>query len=147
LKPGIADALRLAYRMEGRARDELRQAAERHPDDHEIHHVAGDLARWSTEHITRIVDTAERLGIDVEAPIDDPEVLACLRRIYLTTAQASLAWEELAQAAQAGRNDELISLAASCHPQTLRQMRWANTMLKTLAPQILTSLERESAEG
>ena len=146
VKPGVADALRLAYRMERRARDELRQAAQDHPEDHEIHHLAGDLARWSTENITQILDTAARLGIDLETPIVDPEVLACLRRVYLATAQASLAWEELAQAAQASRAEELVNLAASCHPQTLRQMRWANTMLKTMSPQILTSLEREPSE-
>ncbi|NUP38990.1 MAG: hypothetical protein HOY76_18725 [Streptomyces sp.] len=37
-------------------------------------------------------------------------------------------------------DDDLVSLAAACHPQTLRQMRWTNTMIKELSPQILTSL-------
>jgi hypothetical protein len=30
-------------------------------------------------------------------------------------------------------------LAGRCHPRTLRQMRWANTMLKTQSPRVLTS--------
>lgn len=37
-------------------------------------------------------------------------------------------------------DEDLQSLAAACHPQTLRQMRWTNTMIKELSPQILTSL-------
>jgi hypothetical protein len=46
----------------------------------------------------------------------------------------------LAQAAQATRDDELLALASACHPQTLRQMRWTNTMIKNLSPQVLSSL-------
>ncbi|GAB2755427.1 hypothetical protein [Streptomyces bullii] len=45
----------------------------------------------------------------------------------------------LAQAAQATRDDRLLGLASACHPQTLRQMRWTNTLIKEPAPQLLTS--------
>jgi hypothetical protein len=45
----------------------------------------------------------------------------------------------LAQAAQATRDERLLGLATACHPQTLRQMRWTNTMIKELSPQLLTS--------
>jgi len=31
----------------------------------------------------------------------------------------------------------LLALTKRCHPQSLRQMRWANAMLKVLSPQIL----------
>ncbi|MEV5642056.1 hypothetical protein AB0L67_18075 [Streptomyces flaveolus] len=31
-------------------------------------------------------------------------------------------------------------LASACHPRTLRQMRWTNTMIKNLSPQILPTL-------
>ena len=50
--------------------------------------------------------------------------------------RVSLDWELPAQGAQ---DVELITLAQECHPQTLRQMRWANAMLKTLSPQFLAS--------
>jgi hypothetical protein len=139
VKPGIAAALRLAYRMERRVREELLRTAEAHRDEHEIHHVAVDLARWSQENCDRIQATADALEVELDAPIEDIDVLASLRRVYLTAAQASLAWEELAQGAQATKTSELVSLAAECHPQTLRQVRWANTMLKTSAPQLLSS--------
>jgi hypothetical protein len=45
--------------------------------------------------------------------------------------------ELLAQGAQAAKDTELLALASRCHPDTLRQMRWANTMLKSLSPQTL----------
>lgn len=46
----------------------------------------------------------------------------------------------LAQAAQATRDERLLSLVSACHPQTLRQLRWSNTLVKQLSPQLLTSL-------
>jgi hypothetical protein len=36
---------------------------------------------------------------------------------------------------QAAKDSDLVALTTRCHPQTLRQMRWANAMLKELAPQ------------
>lgn len=41
---------------------------------------------------------------------------------------------------EAGKDDRLLALASACHPQTLRQIRWTNTLIKNLSPQILTSL-------
>jgi hypothetical protein len=37
------------------------------------------------------------------------------------------------------KDSELLALTKRCHPQSLRQMRWANVMLKVLAPQVLAS--------
>ncbi|GAA0643818.1 hypothetical protein GCM10009535_21460 [Streptomyces thermocarboxydovorans] len=45
----------------------------------------------------------------------------------------------LAHAAKAVRDERLLALASSCHPQTLRQTRWTNTMIKVLSPQLLTA--------
>jgi hypothetical protein len=50
-----------------------------------------------------------------------------------------LDWELLAQAAQAMKKQPLVQLAADCHPQTLRQMRWANAHLKVTSPQVIAS--------
>ncbi|GGW77921.1 hypothetical protein [Streptomyces caelestis] len=44
----------------------------------------------------------------------------------------------LAQAAQATLDERLLALVTDCHPQTLRQLRWSNTMIRALAPQLLT---------
>ncbi|WP_245547303.1 hypothetical protein [Nocardia brevicatena] len=62
-----------------------------------------------------------------------------LRRIHLMAAGVSLDREILAQSAQALRDGELLAVARRCHPQTLRQMRWANAKLKEIAPQAIVS--------
>ena len=64
-----------------------------------------------------------------------------LQSLYLMASETSLAWEMLAQHAQAKRERDFLELSAACHPQTLRQVRWANTMLKTVSPQVLASMD------
>jgi hypothetical protein len=142
----------------------LHTVAQRHQVEHEIHHVALDLAGWSREHAARLVDVATGYGLqltDRRPPATLP-VLANLRRgmshslahraepgllllrdlreLHLAATENSLHWEMLAQAGQAATDQTLLGLASRCHPQTLRQMRWTNTMIKTLSPQILSSL-------
>ncbi|MFI0508660.1 hypothetical protein ACH3Y9_03535 [Streptomyces sp. WSLK1-5] len=46
----------------------------------------------------------------------------------------------LARVARATRDERLLELAPDCHPQTLRQMRWTDTLIKQVSPQVLTSL-------
>ncbi|MGC0380643.1 hypothetical protein RKD33_000860 [Streptomyces sp. SAI-129] len=76
-----------------------------------------------------------------EAVVNRPEPgLLLLRDLHVAAAENSLHWEMLAQAAQASRDGGLPALASSCHLRTLRQMRWTNTMIKNLSPQLLTSL-------
>ncbi|WP_406840485.1 hypothetical protein ACICHK_37805 [Streptomyces sp. AHU1] len=121
----------------------LVDVAERHRAEHEIHHVALDLARWSREHAERLAlagglrpsrPTAGRPSAETL-----PQLLADLRELHLAATANSLHWEMLAQAAQATKDQDLLALATACHPQTLRQMRWTNTMVKTLSPQLLNS--------
>ena len=66
-------------------------------------------------------------------------LLADLRHLYRTAAGVSLDWELLGQGAQAAKDSKLLGLTKRCHPQSLRQMRWANAMLKVLSPQVLAS--------
>jgi hypothetical protein len=161
---GIALTLRALHRGERRLADDLTAAAERHAAEHEVHHVATDLAAWSREHVRRLADHAENqglhLGPDPDPPSDGllgtlrhkasqalgsrPEpgllLLRDLRELHLAATENSLHWEMLAQAAQATKDDGLLALASDCHPRTLRQMRWTNTLIKELSPQVLTSL-------
>ncbi|HLS24938.1 MAG TPA: hypothetical protein VK063_03610 [Beutenbergiaceae bacterium] len=67
------------------------------------------------------------------------QLLEDLRAIYLHAADLSIDWELLGQEAQALKDAELLALSAQCHPGTLRQMRWANAMLKASAPQVMAS--------
>ncbi|WP_086793283.1 hypothetical protein [Streptomyces thermovulgaris] len=161
---GIALVLRALHHGENRLAEQLTAVAGRHRAEHEVHHVALDLAGWSREHAQRLADAARRQGLDLDdAPGElssgmlpalqekatgaadrRPEpgllLLRDLRELHLGATENSLHWEMLAQAAQAARDDELPAVVSACHPRTLRQMRWTNTLVKNLSPQILTSL-------
>ena len=153
MKDGIAHTLRALHHGEGQLARDLVAVAERHAEEHEVHHVATDLADWSRDHADRLVEyaAAEGLRLDDDTPEpasgegegEGPEgllLLHDLRALHLAATENSLHWEMLAQAAQATRDERLLVLASACHPQTLRQMRWSNTLIKQLSPQVLTSL-------
>ncbi|NYV76399.1 hypothetical protein [Streptomyces sp. UH6] len=161
---GIGIAMRVLHRGEEDLARQLTAVAERHRSEHEVHHVALDLAGWSRDHARRLADAGAARGPGPDEPAGSrdggllatlrskaaavvghrPEpgllLLRDLRELHLSAAENSLHWEMLAQAAQAARERELVALVSSCHPRTLRQMRWTNTMVKNLAPQVLTSL-------
>ncbi|MFD6170055.1 hypothetical protein [Streptomyces coeruleorubidus] len=161
---GIGITLRLLHDGERDLEQDLLSAAARHHTDHEFHHVALDVARWSREHAARLADAGRDHGLDLSGPRGNPSsgalttlrekasealgrrpepgllLLHDLRDLHLAAARNSLHWEMLAQAAQATRDERLLTLVTDCHPQTLRQLRWTNTMIKILAPQLLTSV-------
>jgi hypothetical protein len=161
---GIILTLRALHHGEKHLARQLTAVAERHRTEHEIHHVAADLAGWSRAHVQRLADAGHAHGLDLgdspgapapgvlstlrekaaEAVGHRPEpgllLLRDLRELHLGATENSLHWEMLAQAAQATKDDDLLAVASACRPQTLRQMRWTNTMIKILSPQVLTSL-------
>ncbi|ROP47727.1 hypothetical protein [Streptomyces sp. PanSC9] len=160
---GTTLVLRVLHHGEKHLAGELRLVADRHGTDHEVHHVATDLARWSEEHALRVVQAARDQGLDLhdssgtgsgvlaelrrkaaEAVGHRPEpgllLLRDLRALHLYATENSLYWEMVAQVAQATRNEALLTLASDCHPQTLPQIRWTNTMIKNVSPQVLASL-------
>jgi hypothetical protein len=96
------------------------KVADRHKVEHEIYHVAPYLARWSQQHVHVLL-------------------FADLRHLHRVAAGVSLDWELLGPGAQAAKDAELLALTRRCHPQSLRQMRWANAMLKVLSHQVLSS--------
>lgn len=158
----IGLAVRELHRAEKALARDLLVVADRHHAEHEIHHVAHDLARWSRAHVHDLARAGERYGLGLD---DDPPttsgplaglrtrlsdlagrraepgllLLADLRRLHRKAAGVSLDWELVAQGAQAVGDTELLELAQKSHPQTLRQLSWTNAMLKTLSPQVLAS--------
>ncbi|MGW5473503.1 hypothetical protein [Streptomyces chartreusis] len=161
---GIPIVLRALHDGERDLERQLLAAADRHRAEPEFRHVAQDIARWSHEHAERIAQAAASHDLRLAGPMDPPEpgplqtmretlsravgrqpspgllLLRDLRDLHLAATENSLSWEMLAQVAQAAKDTCLLDLAATCHPQTLRQLRWTNTMIKTLSPQLLTSL-------
>jgi hypothetical protein len=138
----------------------LRALSDQHKADHEVFHVARDLAAWSSEHVRRLAEVGTDYGVDLDAEGERdgtlvgrikqkgaelasrrPEpgllLLVQLREVHLDAAAVSLDWEVLAQAAQAMKDAELLSAAQDCHPETLRQLRWANAKVKELSVQAM----------
>ncbi|MGW0778723.1 hypothetical protein ACWD01_35065 [Streptomyces sp. NPDC002835] len=161
---GITLALRVLHHGERHLAGELLAVADRHRTEHEVHHVAKDIAGWSRDHVERLADTGRAYGLELDEPRSKPPqallamvrqkaaravghrpepgllLLRDLRDLHLDASENSLYWEMLAQAAQASKETRLLELASACHPQTLRQMRWTNTMIKNISPQLLTGL-------
>jgi len=161
-RAGLEYALRRVHHGENEVVQQLTRLSTRHEQEAEIHHVAVDLAGWSTLNIARLADAAEpydvslprepgrrgtvRHAVDSVAAAADGRapalvLLEDLRDLYLVAGETSLAWEMLAQHAQARRERDLLQVSTECHPQTLRQLRWANSMIKTLSPQALAALD------
>jgi hypothetical protein len=155
-------ALRELHRTENALAEELLHLADRHKVDHEVFHVARDIARWSQQHVRELA----RVGRDYDVELDpepadegtvltrvrrkgaelvgrhhDPALLllADLRRVHKMAAGVSLDWEILAQTAQALKDRELLGVCQDCHPQTLRQLRWANAQLKVQSAQVMVT--------
>ncbi|MFD6948915.1 hypothetical protein A6A08_03280 [Nocardiopsis sp. TSRI0078] len=153
----IGVALRELHGSETALAGELLRLADRHAKEQEIYHVAQDLVRWSRDHVREIAAVGPRYGLELEEPdLKNPEppteeagelpgdgsdpdllLLADLRRLYRMAAGVSLDWDLLGQGAQVVADAELLALTKRCHPQSLRQMKWADAMLKTVSPQIL----------
>jgi hypothetical protein len=159
----VGAAIEELHRAENNLAGALLNVSDRHKVDHEVFYVARDIARWSQEHVRRLSEVGADYGLDDLDP--DPEdeatmlarmkqrgaeltgrfheptilLLADLRHIHRTAAGVSLDWEVLAQTAQAMKDTELLTTAQECHPETLRQMRWANAKVKETAAQIMVT--------
>jgi hypothetical protein len=150
------------HRAENDLAEELLQASDRHKADHDIFYLGRDLARWSQEHVQKLAEHGRNYGVHLDAEAaGDPSLMATIRQkgaevlgghhdpallllkdlrdIHRMAAGVSLDWEVLAQTAQALKDQELLALSRQCHPQTLRQLRWANASLKTNAAQIMVT--------
>jgi len=158
----IGMAIGELHRSEHRLGSVLVALSDQQKAEHEIFHVARDIAAWSDEHVRKLAAAGQQYGLDLDPePVHGNAVLAAvrrttsealgrfsapgllllaeLRRVHRLAAGVSLDWELLAQSAQAVKDSDLLALAQDCHPQTLRQLRWANTKLKEVSPQAMTA--------
>lgn len=158
----IGMVLRDQHHTENTLARELLKVADRHRTDHEVFHVGRDLAGWSHTHVQHLAGMGQRYGVNlsrhekfetrltsaarrkVAAQIGQRAapamlLLSDLRKLHRMATEASLNWELLGQAAQATKDVELLELTKLCHPQTLRQMRWTNKLVKELSPQALST--------
>lgn len=158
----VGAAIEELHRSENTMAGALVSLSDRQKVDHEIFHVARDVARWSQEHVRRLAEVGRDYGLDLD-PVPEEEgrllarlkqkgaeltgrfhepgllLLADLRHLHRMVAGVSLDWEILAQTAQAMKDRELLAVAEDCHPQTLRQLRWTNAKVKEAAAQIMVT--------
>lgn len=150
------------HRSENDLAHELLQISDRHKVDHEIYHLGRDVAKWSQQHVRTIAEIGKNYGQDLDPEPEGEATLAeklrekgselmgrkslpgllllrDLREIYMKASGVSADWEMLAQAAQGIKHTDLLDVTKQCHPETLRQLRWANAMLKVESTQILIS--------
>ena len=155
-------ALEELHRSENSLAHQLLAVAERHKADHEIFHVGRDLATWSQDHVRRLATFGDRYGVRLDPePAGEPALLARvseavsdrlgrrsapallllrdLRSLFTHASGVHADWEMVAQVAQSIRDTDLLALAQRCHPQTLRQAKWANSRIKESATQILVT--------
>jgi hypothetical protein len=153
-------AIEELHRSENHLHRVLLAASDRHKADHEVFYVARDIAQWSRRHVAELARIGSEYGVELDPEaVSEPGILgriqevtsdllgrrpepgllllADLRHIHREAAGVSLDWELLAQAAQGARHRKLVELAERLHPDTLRQMRWANAKLKESATQAL----------
>jgi hypothetical protein len=158
----VGAAIEELHRSENDLAGALLNLSDQQKVDHEIFYVARDIAAWSHEHVRRLAEVGRDYGLDLDPDPDDEAtllarvkqkgaelagrfheptllLLADLRQLHRMAAGVSLDWEVLAQTAQAMKDTELLSVAEDCHPQTLRQMRWANAKVKETAAQIMVT--------
>jgi hypothetical protein len=145
--------------------EQLLRVGERHRADHEIHHLTQLLARMSEGHADALVPFAERYGADLETGgVSDKSrsglldrvrekgselvgrrpdagllLLRDLRELHVEHTKVSVGWVILGQAAQAAKDQELLSTVSGCHAETLRGLKWTTTHVKQVAPQALMS--------
>jgi len=127
--------------LEGALRDRLRDAADRHRDDHDVYHQCHTFAATVDERLRKLEPLAERYGGNETWPSavadGDGDLLVELRTLYLATEECSITWTMASQAAKAARDEELLTVATDAQSETELQAKWFTTRIKTAAPQAL----------
>jgi hypothetical protein len=127
--------------LEANLAAELRAAAERHADDHDVYHQCHTFAVTADKRVRKLEPLAERYGGQPawKSAVGDgsQELLEDLRALYLRMQESAITWVMAAQAAKAARDQELLSLASECQAEADAQAKWFTTRIKTGAPQAL----------
>jgi hypothetical protein len=123
---------------------ELRAAAERHRDDHDVYHQCHTFAVTAEKRVEKHEPVKQRCGGTAQwrsaIGAGSDELLPDLRALYLREQECSLTWVMAMQAAKAARDQDLLTLATECQSETgvqAKQAKWFMTRIKTEAPQAL----------
>lgn len=121
--------------------DRLRQAADRHRDEHDVYHQCQTFAATVDQRLHKLGPLTQRYGgrpaWSSAVGEGGEELLPQLRTLYLAAQECATTWTMAAQAAKAARDQELLTVAAEAQSETEIQAKWFLTRIKTGAPQAL----------
>jgi hypothetical protein len=164
LKQKLGIAIERLQAAEVDLADDFRKVGQRHAVEHDVYHLTLTLSQQCEQHVERLRPFAERY----DAPRDhDPNdggavagiletmrhklsevigrqptgilLLNDLRQLFVAAQDVGILWVMVAQAAQALRDAELLTVCTNCHTESIVQMHWLLTRIKTAAPQALTT--------
>jgi hypothetical protein len=127
--------------LETQLSTELRAAAERHREEHDVYHqcqtfaLAADKRVQQLEPLARRYDGSSEWTTAVGDGSDD--LLQELRTLYLRAQEVAMTWTMASQAAKALRDRELLTVATGCQPEVETQAKWFTTRIKVAAPQAI----------
>lgn len=129
----------------------FRQVAQGHGEEPDVHFLCQSLASQCDEHQQKLAPIIDRYG--QETGDAEPErlhaqglsrtrtgpvgLLRDLQDLYLLASLVDITWTMVKQAAQALRDQELLTVVTHCDTQTATQLKWLQTRMKQAAPQAL----------
>ena len=120
---------------------ELRAAAERHREEHDVYHQCHTFALAADKRVQRLEPLARRYDGAAEwtTAVGDgsDDLLQDLRTLYLRAQEVAITWTMAVQAAKALRDRDLLAVATECQSEPEAQAKWFTTRIKVAAPQAL----------
>ena len=121
--------------LEERLATAYSEAADRHAAEHDVQHQARAFAKQCAAHAELLGDHESNAANATEQLSGD--LLQDLRALLLSAERVSITWVMAGQAAQALRDEHLLSTVRACHLETELQVKWLTTRIKAAAPQAL----------
>jgi hypothetical protein len=119
----------------------LREAADRHVDDHDVYHQCHTFATAIGKRLQTLEPVAQRYGGSASwssaVGRGGEELLPELRTLHVAAQESALTWTMAAQAAKAARDQELLTVATDGQSEAEIQAKWFTSRIKTGAPQAL----------
>ena len=122
--------------------EQLRAAAQRHRDDHDVYHQCHTFAVTAdkrADKLARFTEGPDGTAWTTAVGEGSDDLLEELRTLYLRAQETAITWTMLAQAAKASRNQDLLTLAGECQMEPEMQAKWFMTRIKASAPQTLVT--------
>jgi hypothetical protein len=112
------------------------EAADRHAAEHDVQHQAHAFAKQCATHAELLGDHESQNAANATEQLAG-DLLHDLRVLLLSAERVSITWVIAGQAAQALRDENLLSTVRTCHLETELQVKWLTTRIKAAAPQAL----------